>query len=85
MSDIRARLQDIFRDVFEDDTLVIRDEMSAKDVPNWDSLQHINMIIAVERGFGVKFAVAEISKLKNPGQNVGTFIQLLESKLKPAA
>lgn len=81
MNDIKEKLQAIFRDVFEEDALVIRDDMSAADVKNWDSLAHINMIIAVERKFGIKFAVSEIGQGKEPGQTVGDFMRLLEKKL----
>lgn len=80
MSDLRERLQTIFRQVFSDPELVLRDEMTGADVDGWDSLAHINLIIAVEKGMGIKFATAEISRMKEPGQNVGTFIQLIDSK-----
>lgn len=80
MNDLRARLQSIFRQVFNDADMVLRDEMTGDDVEGWDSLAHINLIIAVEKGMGIRFATAEISKMKVHGQNVGTFIQLIESK-----
>jgi acyl carrier protein len=81
MDSTREQLQGIFRDVFEDDGLVLRDELSAKDVPNWDSLAHINMIIAVEAKFKIKFAIAEIAQMKAPGQTAAHFLVLLEKKL----
>ncbi len=81
MSDIRDRLQTIFRQVFGDPDIVLRDDMTGADVDGWDSLAHINLIIAVEKGMGIKFATAEISKMKEPGQNVGTFLKLIESKV----
>ena len=81
MSDLRERLQDVFRSVFDDDEMEIVDEMSARDVEDWDSLQHINLIIAVEKTFGISFTVAEISQLKDPGKNVGTFTGLIERKV----
>jgi acyl carrier protein len=82
MNGVRERLQMVFRTVFNDDAITLRDEMSANDIEDWDSLQHINLIIAVEKSFGIRFATAEISGLKDPGQNVGTFAQLIERKLK---
>ncbi len=81
MADPRERLRDVFRDVFDDETMVIADAMTAADVPDWDSLQHINLIIAVEKEFGIRFATAEIGRLKEPGQNVGSFLRLIEGKL----
>jgi len=74
-------VQDIFRDVFDDPAIVLRDDMTAGDVDGWDSLAHINLIIAVERKLGVKFATAEISRMKEPGQNAGSFLRLIEAKV----
>ncbi|MBM3774797.1 MAG: acyl carrier protein [Acidobacteria bacterium] len=84
MNEIRDRLQQVFRQVFDDEQLVLAGGMSAKDIEDWDSLQHINLIIAVEKQFGIRFATAEISQLKEPGQNIGTFTRLLEGKVKGA-
>lgn len=74
-------MQEIFRDVFDDDEIILTDDMTANDIVGWDSLMHINLIIAVEKRFGIKFATAEISGLKAEDQNVGTFLQLLDSKV----
>jgi acyl carrier protein len=84
VNDARQRVQTVFRDVFNDPSLVLRDEMTAKDVEGWDSLAHINLIIALERSLRIKFATAEIARLKEPGQNVGILIQLIKSKLGEA-
>lgn len=81
MTDIREQIQSIFRRVFADPGLVLTDDMTAADVDGWDSLNHINLIIAVEKTLGIKFATAEISRMKEPGQNVGTFIALIQSKI----
>ena len=78
MDELREELQQVFRDVFDDAELVIRDEMDSEDIPGWDSLAHINIIIAAEKAFGIRFAVAEISELKNPGQNIGTFLAMIQ-------
>ena len=66
--EIKERLQEIFRDVFDDEELEIRDDMSAKDIEDWDSLAQINLIIAMEKEFGVKFNLEEVAKLKNIGE-----------------
>jgi len=81
MDGLRNHVQDVFRSVFGDETLVIQDATTADDVPGWDSLMHINLIIAMEKRFGVKFATAEIGRLKEDGQNVGTLMQVLASKM----
>ena len=74
--EIVARLTSIFRDVFNDDTLVVTDNMSAADVATWDSLSNINMIVAVEKTFGVKFSIKDVRNLKN----VGELLELIKRK-----
>jgi len=80
MSELEARLQEVFRQVFADDSIELKNAMTADDVPGWDSLGHLNLIIAIEKNFGVKFATAEISRLKEDGQNIGSLVQLLAQK-----
>ena len=82
---MRDRLQEVFREVFDDEELEIRDDMTAADVEDWDSLQHVNLIVAVEAEFGVRFATAEIAGLKDEGQNVGTFLRLILHKMRDAS
>ena len=82
LRDVRAELQEIFRQVFDDPTIVLRDDMTATDVEGWDSVTHIDLLIAVERALGIKFATAEMSRLKEPDQNIGSFVRLIESKLQ---
>jgi acyl carrier protein len=69
-------LTPIFRDVFDNDALVVSDGMTAADVPTWDSLSNINMIIAVEKAFGVKFSIKDVRNLKN----VGELLELIKRK-----
>ena len=78
---VRDTVQDLFQDIFEDPDLAISEGMTAHDVERWDSLEHINLIIATENRFKIKFTTAEMSRLKGPEQNVGSFIQMIESKL----
>lgn len=81
MSDVTSSLQEVFREVFDDPSIVLRDELTAEDVDGWDSLAHINLIIAVERRFKIRLATAEISKTKAAGSNVGSFRKLIEGKV----
>lgn len=76
--EIKERLQEIFRDIFDDEELEIREEMSAEDIEDWDSLAQINLIIAIEKEFGVKFNLEEVSKLKN----IGEMLIQIKSKLE---
>jgi acyl carrier protein len=75
--EIYQRLNGIFGDVFDDDTLALQAETTADDVDGWDSLSHIRLVITVEKAFNVKFSAAEVGKLKNVGELVG----LIRSKL----
>jgi acyl carrier protein len=75
-TDIVSRLTPIFRDVFNDDALVVSEGMTAADVPTWDSLSNINMIIAVEKAFGAKFSIKDVRNLKN----VGELLELIKRK-----
>lgn len=74
-------LQEVFRSVFDDEQLTVTEATTAADIEGWDSLGHINLIIAIEKRFGIKFANAEISRLKADGSNVGTLIDLLHKKI----
>jgi acyl carrier protein len=67
MSPTMTQLNDIFRDVFEDDELEVTRETTANDVEGWDSLMHVTLIINVEKVFGVQFTSSEISALKKVG------------------
>jgi acyl carrier protein len=80
METLRNEAQQVFHDVFGDDTIILTDAMTADDVPGWDSLGHLNLIIALEKRFAIKFATAEISQLKEEGQNVGTLLAVIARK-----
>jgi acyl carrier protein len=71
------RLTEVFRDVFDEDDLVLRPEMTADDVSDWDSLSHIRLVLAVSKAFNIKFTAAEVSRLKN----VGEFADLIRAKI----
>jgi acyl carrier protein len=74
---ILAELTEIFRDVFDDDAIVVTNQTTAPDVEGWDSFNHINLVIAVENRFHIRFQVAEIEELRN----VGELARLIEKKL----
>ncbi len=79
-SEIYRRLTPIFQDILDDDDLVPSADLTAHDVPEWDSLRHIRLIVTVERELEVKFTTPEISAL----ENVGQFVELIQSKLTRA-
>lgn len=74
---VKEKLQEIFRDIFDDDTLVIENSTTAADIEDWDSLAHIQLIAAIEKAFHVKFTLKEVVS----AENVGAFIRLIENKL----
>jgi acyl carrier protein len=80
MSNTLTELQDVFRQVFDDEDIELTESTTADDIDGWDSMMHINLIIAIEKRFGVKFAAAEIASMKAEGQNLGGLLQLLEKK-----
>jgi acyl carrier protein len=72
---IYSRLAEIFEDVFDDDTVKLTPELSAKDVDGWDSLTHIRLLLTIEKAFKVKFSTSEIGKL----ENVGDLVSLIKA------
>jgi acyl carrier protein len=74
---IYARLADIFADVFDDDSITVAPELSAKDVDGWDSLTHIRLILTIEKAFKTHFSISEIGKL----ENVGDLVSLIKAHI----
>jgi acyl carrier protein len=75
---ILGELTSIFKTVFNDKTIVLKNDTTSNEIGSWDSLSHMLMIDEVEKKFSIKFKLREIIKLKN----VGALIQLIESKLR---
>lgn len=74
--EINEQLTGVFREVFEDGGIVIRDDMTAKDVKKWDSVSHIDMICSVENVFKIRLTTRQVAGLKT----VGELISLVEEK-----
>ena len=75
-TEVMRRLTEVFQETFEDPGLQLSDSMTAADVDEWDSLQHIVLVLAVEREFRIRLNPAEVGKL----ENVGRMIDLLQAK-----
>lgn len=60
-------LNQVFRDVFDDEEITVGETTTAADIEEWDSLEHINLIVAVERHFGMKFTMGEVTGMKDVG------------------
>ena len=68
MREIYDRLNEVFQDVFDDESITVGPKTTAKDIDDWDSLEHIRLIAAVEREFGMRFKMGEVSTMKNVGE-----------------
>lgn len=75
--DITEKLTNVFREVFDDETIVLSDEMTADDIDAWDSMSHMNLIIAIEMVFDIEFTQSEIQNFAN----VEELKRSIESKL----
>lgn len=67
-NEILPRLNEVFRDVFGDSSLSVNENTTSADIEDWDSLEHINLIAAVENEFGLRFKMREVSGMKNVGE-----------------
>lgn len=73
---IYARLKEVFDEVFDDSSIAVAPELSARDVEGWDSLTHIRLMLTIEKAFKIKFSTLEVGKL----QNVGELVALIEAR-----
>jgi acyl carrier protein len=77
---IYTQLTEIFRDLFDDESIVLKPDTTAADVEGWDSFNHINLMVAIEARFKIKFKTAEIESL----HNVGPLVDVIASKVGAA-
>ena len=75
--EVFERVTDIFRDVFDDDELVISDSTNSEDIEDWDSLEHIQLIVGMEKEFKVKFDIKTVNSLENVGQIVDLILSMI--------
>lgn len=68
--EIYEQLNEVFREVFGDDSITVSDETTAQDVPGWDSLMHITLISEVESAFSMRFSMRDVLGMKNVGEMV---------------
>lgn len=75
--EITEKLTNVFREVFDDETIILHEEMTADDVDEWDSLSHVNLMIAIELAFDIEFKQNEIQSFSN----VGELMKSIEEKI----
>ena len=68
--EVFERLNKVFRDIFDDESIEVKEETTSNDIEDWDSLEHINLVVAVEQEFGMKFNMNEVTSMKNVGEMV---------------
>lgn len=73
---VMEELQVVFRETFDDDSIVIGRETTAEDIDDWDSLSHVHLVMAAEAKFNIRFNTTEISML----ENVGEFVDIIKER-----
>lgn len=75
---ILSKVEDIFRDILDDEDIVLTDEIKADDIDEWDSLTHVQLVVAIEKAFGIRFKSKEILSWNNVGEMIDTISSKLE-------
>ncbi len=73
--DVFNALNEVFQDNFDDEDITLTEKTVADDIEEWDSLEHINLIIAIEERFGLKFTMKEVTGMKNVGEMVDIILE----------
>ncbi len=73
--EVYEALNEIFRDVFDDEDITVCDTTTAEDIEDWDSLEHINLTVAIEKRFNIKFTMEEVTTMKNVGAMVDIILE----------
>ena len=76
--EVYETLNGVFQDVFDDESITVNDETTSDDIVDWDSLEHINLIAAVEQEFGVKFNMGQVVSMKNVGEMVDIILSQID-------
>ena len=72
---IYEKLNEIFRDIFDDEEIVVTPETNSDSIEDWDSLEHINLVVAIEKAFDLKFSMDEVTGMQNVGEMVEIILQ----------
>lgn len=77
-AEVFEKLNEVFQEVFDDENIAVDEATTSADIDDWDSLEHINLIVAVENCFGIKFNMGEVSTMKN----VGAMADIIQERIK---
>ena len=75
--EVKSKLTEIFKDVLDNDSIVLSRDITAADIEEWDSLNHISLLVAIEKEFNIKLELNELEHLKN----VGDMLDLISKKI----
>ncbi len=75
--EVFQKLNEVFREEFDDEEILVKEDTTAKDIEGWDSLEHIDLIAAVEDAFSVHFSMAEVTSMKNVGEMADRIMEKL--------
>ena len=70
------RLTKVFRDVFDDESIVLNDSTTANDIDDWDSFEHVNLVVAVEDEFKFKIPMGKVVTMKNVGEMIDLILEI---------
>lgn len=76
--EVYEKLNRVFQEVFDDESIIVKETTVSADIEEWDSLEHINLIVAVEKCFGIKFNIGEVTTMKN----VGVMVDIILERIK---
>ena len=74
--EVYERLDKVFQEVFDDDSITVNDGTTSDDIEDWDSFEHINLVVAVEREFSFKIPMGKVVTMKNVGEMVDIILEM---------
>ena len=74
--EVFERLNKVFQEVFDDETIEVNDDTTSEDIDDWDSFEHINLIVAVDEEFSIKIPMGKVVTMKNVGEMADIILQL---------
>ncbi|MCI9462638.1 MAG: acyl carrier protein [Lachnospiraceae bacterium] len=77
MNEVLEKINEVFRNIFEKENLVISEDTSADDIEGWDSLQHVKILVMLEQEFHVEFDIDEIISM----DNIGDMVRIIKGKM----
>jgi len=79
--EVFERLNKVFQEVFDDETIEVNDDTTSEDIDDWDSFEHINLIVAVEEEFSIKIPMGKVVTMKNVGEMADIILQIVSNDL----